>query len=96
MDRLSPYHADIMCYKKAILPHLPTNETLFIYSDKPGAKLCLISCIKAQKCLHNKNHAFLAHVVDKQKEEKNINGISDVRDFADVFPKDLPGIPPER
>ncbi|CAH1428386.1 unnamed protein product [Lactuca virosa] len=52
--------------------------------------------IYAQNCLHKKNHGFLAHVVDKQKGEKNTNNIPDVRDFQDVFPEDLPGIPPER
>ena len=61
-----------MCYEKAVRLHLPNDETLIIYGEKPDANLCLISCIKAQKCLHKKNHAFLAHVVDKKKEERDI------------------------
>ncbi|CAH1451842.1 unnamed protein product [Lactuca virosa] len=96
MDWLSPHHAEIMCHEKVVRLHLPNNKTLIVYADKPGINLQLISCIKTQKCLHKKNHAFLAHVVDKTKEEKNINDISEVRDFPDVFPEDLPGIPPER
>ncbi|XP_023732715.1 uncharacterized protein LOC111880516 [Lactuca sativa] len=94
MDWLSPYHANIMCHEKVVCLHIPTNETQIIYDDKSGANLHLISCIKAQKFLHNKNHAFLAHVVDKQKEGKNIKDIPKVCNFPDVFPEDLPGIPP--
>ena len=96
MEWLSPHYADIMCHEKAIRLHLTTNETLIIYGDKRGADLRLILFIKAQKCLHKKNQAFLAHVVDKQKEETNINDIPEVRDFPDVFPEDLPRIPPKQ
>ena len=75
-DWLSPHRADIMCYKKVVRLHLPNNETLVIYGDKPRTNLRLISCIKSQKCLHKKNHALFSHVVDKKKEEKGIKYIS--------------------
>ena len=87
-DCLSPHHVDIMCHEKFVRLHQPTNKTLIIDGDKPGAKLLLILC------LHKKDHAFLDHVVDKQKEENNIKDIPEVRDLPDVFPKDLPRIPP--
>ena len=96
IDWLSPHHAEIMCHEKAVLLHLSNDETLIVYGDKLRSNLQLISCIRAQKCLHKKNHAFLAHVVDKTNEGKNINDIPKVRDFLDVFPEELPGIPPER
>ena len=44
--------------------------------------------------LLKKNYAFLAHVVDKSKDEVNIQNIPVACDFLDVFPEDLPGIPP--
>ncbi|KAI3780239.1 hypothetical protein L2E82_10210 [Cichorium intybus] len=36
------------------------------------------------------------HVVDEKKEVKNIKEIPEVCDFPDVFPEDLPGVPPAR
>lgn len=66
MDWLSPHHADIMCHEKAVHLQLPNHETLIIYGDKPCANLRLISCIKAQKCIHKKNYAFLAHPSGKR------------------------------
>ena len=50
----------------------------------------------AQKYLHKKYHAFLAHVIDKKKDEKNIKDIPEVCNFLGVFPDDLPGVPPKR
>ena len=52
--------------------------------------------MKEQKYLQKKYYAFLAHIVDKKKEKNEIKYISVVRDFPDVFPEDLPGVPPTR
>ena len=39
----------------------------------------------------------MAHVVDKRMEEKlNIDNVPIVQDFPEVFPKDLPGVLPDR
>ena len=96
MDWLSPHHAEIMCHEKAVRLRLPNHETLVIYGDKPSTNLRLTSCIKAQKHLRKNNLAFLAHIVDKTKEETNIQDIPVACEFPDVFPEDLPGVPPER
>ena len=96
MDWLSLLHADIMCFEKAVRLNLPNNETLIIYGDKPSTSLRIISCIQAQKCLRKEYHAFLAHVVDTSQELKDIQKIPEVRDFPDIFPEELPGLPPQR
>ncbi|GKC25804.1 putative reverse transcriptase domain-containing protein [Tanacetum coccineum] len=45
-------------------------------------------------------HDFLAHVTTKKtkdkSEEKRLEDVPIVRDFLEVFPEDLPGIPPTR
>ena len=69
---------------------------MIVYGDKSGDNLRIESCIKAQKYLQKKCPAFLAHIVDKSKEVKKIQDIPEVRDFLDVFPEDLPGLPPKR
>ena len=38
---------------------------------------------------------FLAHVVYVNQEVKEIKNIPEVRDFPNVFPEDLPGVPPK-
>ena len=96
MDWLSLLRADIMCFEKAVRLNLPNNETLVIYGDKSSANLRIISCIQARKCLRKDCRAFLAHIVDTSQELKDIKSISVVRDFPDIFPEELPGLPPQR
>jgi len=93
MDWLSPHHADIVCYEKAIRLNLPNQETLIIYGDKPSSIVRVVSFIKARKYLHKKYQAFLVHVVEKKHETPAFKGIPKVCDFPDVFPEDHPGIP---
>ena len=90
MDWLSLLRADIMCFEKAVRLNLPNDETLVIYGDKSSTNLRIISCIQARKCLRKDYHAFLAHIVDTSQEVKDIKNISEVRDFPDIFPEELP------
>ncbi|KAL4590663.1 hypothetical protein LXL04_003603 [Taraxacum kok-saghyz] len=94
MDWLELHHADVMCYEKAMRLNLPNGDKMIVYGDKSGDNLRIISYMKAQKYLHKKCYAFLAHIVDKSKEPKKIQDIPQVCGFPDVFPEDLPGLPP--
>ena len=40
--------------------------------------------------------AFLAHLRDDTTQVPSIESVSIVREFLDVFPADLPGMPPDR
>ncbi|KAJ9566749.1 hypothetical protein OSB04_002715 [Centaurea solstitialis] len=46
--------------------------------------------------LRNECLAFMAHVIDKKAKEKQIQDIPVVREFPEVFPEELPGLPPQR
>ncbi|XP_043725645.1 uncharacterized protein LOC122672217 [Telopea speciosissima] len=97
MDWLSTYHASIQCYEKEIV-FKPKNETEFKFSGlrtgKPASPL--ISVVRARKLLAQGCHGFLASLVDLKKEEQQLEDIHIVRDFPDVFPDDLVGLPPDR
>ncbi|GJX26083.1 putative reverse transcriptase domain-containing protein [Tanacetum coccineum] len=51
-----------------------------------------------EECPPNLNscHLFLAHVTEKEKSEKRLEDVPVIRDFPEVFPDDLPGLPPSR
>ncbi|XP_076912798.1 uncharacterized protein LOC143571195 [Bidens hawaiensis] len=59
----------------------------------PASKLNLMLCFQAQRYLRKKYVAFLALVVEKDKEKKKIQDIPIVRDFPDVLPDDVVGLP---
>ena len=56
----------------------------------------MISAISARWLLQNGCKGYLAHVVDTRSSEARLEDVPVVRDFLDVFPDDLPGLPLER
>nr|GFA32231.1 reverse transcriptase domain-containing protein [Tanacetum cinerariifolium] len=83
--------------------HVPFgNETLIIRCDgsNNGNQLNIISCTKTRKYLLKGYPVFLANITTKmikdKSEEKRLEDVPIVRDFSEVFPKDLPGLPPTR
>ncbi|GJS25859.1 reverse transcriptase domain-containing protein [Tanacetum coccineum] len=63
-------------------------------------RLNIISCTKAQKYMEKGFPIFLAHITTKEvedkSEEKRLEDVPIVQDFPEVFPEDLPGLPPTR
>ena len=96
MDWLSKNHAEIICHEKIVRIPMTNGETLSIKGESSGSTLRIISCMKARKCLRKGYHAFLAHVVEKKSDERKLEDIPVVRDYPEVFPEDLPGLPPPR
>ncbi|KAI3717637.1 hypothetical protein L1987_69382 [Smallanthus sonchifolius] len=96
MDWLSNHHAEVICFEKCIQIPLPSGEILRVFGEKPCKWLKLMSCTTAQKYLRKKYVAFLAHIVQKDVKEKNIQDIPIIRDFPEVFPEDLSGLSPIR
>ncbi|GJS90016.1 putative reverse transcriptase domain-containing protein [Tanacetum coccineum] len=103
MDWLAKYHAVIDCAEKIV--RIPWgNETLIVHGDGSsrgnGTRLNIISCTKTHKYLLKGHHVFLAHVTTKEIEdksgEKRLEDVPIVRDFPEVFPEDLSGLPPTR
>ncbi|GKA36567.1 putative reverse transcriptase domain-containing protein [Tanacetum coccineum] len=95
MDWLVKHDAVIICGEKVV--HIPCgNKTLIVESDKGMSRLKVISCIKARKYIERGCHLFLAHVTEKKLKEKRLEYVPVIRDFPEVFPDDLPGLPPSR
>ncbi|GJR07683.1 putative reverse transcriptase domain-containing protein [Tanacetum coccineum] len=101
MDWLDKYHVVIVCDEKIV--RVPfRNETLIIHGDRSNrgnrTRLNIISCTKTQKYLLKGYPIFLAHVTTKEtkdkSKEKRHEDVPIVRDFSEVFPEDLVGIPP--
>ncbi|XP_076886935.1 uncharacterized protein LOC143536941 [Bidens hawaiensis] len=96
MDLLAQHRAEVVCFEKYIRIPLDDDRILRIFGEKPSKGLKLMSCTQAQKYLHKKYVAFLANVVEKKQEKKTIKDIPVVRDFPEVFPEDVVGLPPTR
>ncbi|GJV59677.1 putative reverse transcriptase domain-containing protein, partial [Tanacetum coccineum] len=92
MDWLSKYHARIICDEKVV--HIPIDgETLIIRGDRSKTRLSLISCIKTERYISRGYQVFVAQVMEKKSDKKRLEITKVVREFLEVFPEDLPGLP---
>ncbi|GKA99130.1 putative reverse transcriptase domain-containing protein [Tanacetum coccineum] len=96
MDWLDRYNSNILCSQKLIRVVNPQGRKIIIYGDKRKGEFKLCSMKKARKYLSRGCQAFIAHVVDTSFEKKSAKDVPVVNEFLDVFPEDLPGIPPKR
>ncbi|GKC14686.1 putative reverse transcriptase domain-containing protein [Tanacetum coccineum] len=103
MDWLTKYHGVIICDEKIV--RVPFGREMLIFqgngnNQKEESRLNIISCTKAQEYLSKGCDVFLAHITTKEAKDKSegkrLEDVPIVRDFPEVFPEDLPGIPPAR
>ncbi|KAI3777744.1 hypothetical protein L1987_47546 [Smallanthus sonchifolius] len=96
MDWLTKHHAEVVCFDKYIRIPLDSGDILNVYGEEPSMGLKLMSCTIARKYLRKKCVAFLAHIVERKDKDKSPQDIPVIKDFPEVFPEDLPGLPPAR
>ncbi|GJY37944.1 putative reverse transcriptase domain-containing protein [Tanacetum coccineum] len=79
------------------------NDMLIIQGERSGVKnesrLEVISSIRTQKYIDQGCQVFLIQMMKEEKTEileRRIEDVPVVRDFPEVFPEDLPGLPPTR
>ncbi|GKD92910.1 putative reverse transcriptase domain-containing protein [Tanacetum coccineum] len=101
MDWLAKYHALIVYDEKLVrIPY--EDEVLIIRGDDcdGGSKLNTISCMRTQKYIQKGCQVYLAQVTSKKaqdkSEEKRLEDVPVIREFPEVFPGDLLGLPPAR
>ena len=54
----------------------------------------MISAAIERKMVRKGCEAYLAYVIDTVKSRSSVSDIPTVSDFPDVFPEELPGLPP--
>ncbi|KAJ9539079.1 hypothetical protein OSB04_031812 [Centaurea solstitialis] len=79
-----------------IIVALPNGGVLEVHGDKSRRDIKIVSYMKMRGHLRKECVAFMAHVIDKKAKEKQIQDIPVVREFPEVFPEELPGLPPQR
>ncbi|KAI3443818.1 hypothetical protein Pfo_000483 [Paulownia fortunei] len=97
MDWLTKYHATIDCNKKIVIFQPPGEEQFMFNGISFSRSLPIISALKAQKMLNKGCVGYLASVLDTSVEAQlKPENIDVVQEFVEVFPDDLPGLPPNR
>ena len=96
MDWLSRHIATLDCYKKEVKLYRPRKLEVKFRGICRELSSSMISALAAQRMLRKGCQGYLAYVVETGKEGTLVDEIPVVREFPDVFPDDIAGLPPER
>ena len=97
MDLLSKYEATIDCEEKTIGFKPPGEEIFTFFGDRISSRKMFISAMQARKWIADGCTGYLASVIGTTKKVKDeLKDVPVVNEFVNVFPEDLPVLPPDR
>ncbi|KAI3819603.1 hypothetical protein L1987_13444 [Smallanthus sonchifolius] len=96
MDWLAANEAQIICKRKRIHLKAPNGSPITVYGDWNCTMPNVISMMKAESYMRRGCEAYLAYVIDNRMKTKELKDVPVVCSFPEVFPEDLPGLPPDR
>ncbi|KAL0537104.1 hypothetical protein IC582_026074 [Cucumis melo] len=96
MDWLAANHASIDCSRKEVTFNFLSMASFKFKGGGSRSLPQVISAIRASKLLSQSTWGILASVVDTREVDVSLSSEPVVRDYPDVFPEELPGLPPHR
>ncbi|KAA3487782.1 Transposon Ty3-I Gag-Pol polyprotein [Gossypium australe] len=96
MDWLTLHDVVVNCRQKIIELKSENGEILRIDSDESGELPVVISSMTAQRYVKKGCEAYLAYVLNTKVSEIKIEQVPVVCEYPNVFPEELPGLPPTR
>ncbi|KAL4028409.1 hypothetical protein IC575_011605 [Cucumis melo] len=96
MDWLAANHASIDCSRKEVTFNPPSMASFKFKGGGSRSLPQVISAIRASKLLSQGTWGILASVLDTREVDVSLSSEPVVRDYPDVFPEELPGLPPHR
>ncbi|KAI3815765.1 hypothetical protein L1987_15446 [Smallanthus sonchifolius] len=96
MDWLAANEAQIICKRKRIHLKAPSGSPITVYGDWNCTMPNIISMIKSESYMRRGCEAYLAYVIDDRMKMNELKNVPVVCNFSEVFPGDLPGLPPDR
>ncbi|KAL0411638.1 UNVERIFIED_CONTAM: Retrovirus-related Pol polyprotein from transposon, partial [Sesamum latifolium] len=96
MDWLASNHAVVDCQTKEVAVEINGQMKTVIVGEKKSDTKLFISAVTAFNLIKEGCQAYLASVHDTTKVSPGVLEVPVVREFSDIFPEELPGLPPHR
>ncbi|KAA0045456.1 pol protein [Cucumis melo var. makuwa] len=96
MDWLGANHASIDCSRKEVAFNPPLMASFKFKGEGSRSLPKVISAMRANKLLSQGTWSIIASVVDSREVDVSLSSEPVVRDYPDIFPEELPGLPPHR
>ena len=96
MDWLAQHYASLDCHEKVVIFRIPNDDEFRFRGNKSSMPQNLISAIRARNMLRRGCRGYLAVVRNVEAKTGAVKNVPVVCEFSDVFPEELPGLPPAR
>ena len=96
MDWLIRQRVFMDCSSRVIQFNPIDHSRYEFVGSRGGISIPWISSLEASKLLDDGNEGYLVNIVDSTVTELKLEDIPVVCNFPEVFPQELPGLPPER
>ena len=96
MDWLSKHRAIFDCGQKAVVLRCSDQIEVIVQGIGSSVMSNVISAVQARRFMRKGCETFLVVILDSKRGQVDIEKIPVVREFPDVFPEELLGIPLER
>ena len=96
MGWLSRHQAIVDCRMKRVTLRTPNEDEVTFIGERTNHLSNVISAATSRRMVRKGSEAYLAYVIDTVKARPSVSDIPIVSDFPDVFPEELPGLPPHR
>ena len=94
MDWLSQHREIVDCRMKRVTLRTPNEDEVIFIGERSNHLSNVISAATARKMVRKGCETYLAYVIDTVKARPSVSNIPTISDFPDVFPEELPGLPP--
>ncbi|KAA3465777.1 DNA/RNA polymerases superfamily protein [Gossypium australe] len=96
MDWLTVHNVLVNYGSKFLELRCESGEIIRVESGELDNLPVLISSMTAKKCMRKGYESYLAFVLNTQESEVKVESVPVVCEYLDVFPEELPGLPPAR
>ena len=96
MDLLSTFRAMMDCFRKRITLQVPGGVVFSFINDRSSSHPFPTMSNKFLKAKAGSHLSFLASLIGGEKDKDPKRAVLVVSYFPDVFPDELPGLPPQR
>ena len=96
MNWLAPNHAIIDCQTKEVSMEIEEQMKIVMVGERKTVPNCLVSIVTTFQLIRSRCEAYLASVIDTTLVSLGVSDVPIVNESVDVFPEDLPSLPPQR
>ncbi|XP_042028646.1 uncharacterized protein LOC121775668 [Salvia splendens] len=96
MDWLAENYPTIRCKERQIALQYPGTEPVIFHEISMRKRKSIVSALQATAMMRKGCPAYLVYLNEEEKRYRKIEDVAIVRGYPDVFPGELPGLPPDR